>query len=160
MPKLPLPLPAEQPVAVIALRNKRAEIAGLIAMYEREVDRLRAELVHVDATMRLFDPATDPADIEPLRRFPRRTEYFARGEVTKRVYDALRDAPEVRAQDIADQAMRDKGMPGTDRAQRREFVNRFLNVMGDMKRRGKLAKIGRAPEVRFKLAPREADLGI
>jgi hypothetical protein len=160
MPKLPLPLPDNQPVAVNALRNKRAEIAGLIAMHEREVERLRAELVHVDATMRLFDPATDPADIEALRRFPRRTEYFARGEVTKRIYDALRDAPEVRAQDIADQAMRDKGMPETDRAQRREFVNRFLNVMGDMKRRGKLVKIGRAPEVRFKLAPREADLGV
>jgi hypothetical protein len=158
MPKLPLPLPDEQPVTVNALRNKRAEITGQIAMYEREIARLRAELVHVDATMRLFDPGTDPAAIEPLRRFPRRTEYFARGEVTRRIYDALRDAPEVRAQDIADQAMRDKGMPDTDRAQRCEFVNRFLNVMGDMKRRGKLVKIGRAPEVRFKLAPREANL--
>jgi hypothetical protein len=160
MSKLPLPLPDNQPVAVNALRNKRAEIAGMIAMYEREVDRLRAELVHVDATLRLFDPGTDPADIAALRRFPRRTEYFARGEVTKRVYDALRAAPEIRAQDIADQAMRDKGMPETDRAQRREFVNRFLNVMGDMKRRGKLVKIGRAPKVRFKIAPREADLGV
>jgi hypothetical protein len=158
MSKLPLPLPDEQPVAVNALRNKRAEIAGMIAMYEREVDRLRAELVHVDATMRLFDPGTDPAAIEPLRRFPRRTEYFARGEVTRRVYDALRDAPEVRAQDIADQAMRDKGLPDTDRAQRREFVNRVLNVMGDMKRRGKLVKIGRAPEVRFKLPLRDSEL--
>ena len=56
--------------------------------------------------------------------------------------------------------MRDKGLPETDRAQRREFVNRFLNVMGDMKRRGHLAKIGHGPGVRFKLAPREADLGI
>src|SRR5437016_1072425 len=125
MPKLPLPLPAEQPVAVNALRNKRAEITGQIAMYEREVARLRAELVHLDATLRLFDPGTDPAAIEPLRRFPRRTEYFARGEVTKRVYDALRDAPEIRAQDIADQAMLDKGMPDTDRAQHREFTYRF-----------------------------------
>lgn len=158
MPKLPLPLPDNQPVAVNALRNKRAEITGLIAMHEREVDRLRAELVHVDATMRLFDPGTDPDDIAALRRFPRRTEYFSRGEVTKRIYDALRDAPEVLAQDIADQAMRDKGLPETDRAQRREFVNRFLNVMGDMKRRGKLVKIGRAPGVRWEIAPTERNL--
>lgn len=153
-----LPLPDEQPIAVNALRTKRAQITGQIAMYEREIDRLRSELVHLDATMRLFDPATNPADIEPLQRFPRRTEYFARGEVTKRIYDALREAPEVRAQDIADQAMRDKGMPETDRAQRREFINRFLNVMGDMKRRGKLVKIGRAPTTRFKLAPKQPDL--
>ena len=160
MPKLPPPFPAKQPVAVNALCNKRAEITGLIAMHEREVDRLRAELVHVDATMRLFDPGTDPAAIEPLRRFPRRIKYFARGEVTKRVYDALRDAPEIRAQELADQAMRDKGMPETDRAQRREFVNRFLNVMGDMKRRGKLAKIGRRPGVRWRIAAREPGLGL
>jgi hypothetical protein len=53
MPKLPLP--EDQPVAVNALRNKRAEITGQIAMFEREVARLRAELVHVDATLRLFD---------------------------------------------------------------------------------------------------------
>src|SRR5579863_3078671 len=156
MPKLPLP--DEQPVAVNALRNKRAEITGQIAMYEREVDRLRAELVHVDATLRLFDPGTDPADIAALRRFPRRTEYFARGEVTRMVYDALRAAPEIRAQDLADQAMREKGLPETDRAQRREFVYRFLNVMGDMKRRGKLVKIGQGPGVRFALAPREPEL--
>ena len=153
-----LPLPDEQPVAVNALRNKRAAITGQIAMYERETERLRAELVHLDATLRLFDPATDPAVIEPLRRFPRRTEYFARGEVTRRIYDALRAAPEVRAQDLAEAAMLEKGLPDTDRAQRREFVNRFLNVMGDMKRRGKLVKIGRAPAVRFTLAPREAEL--
>jgi hypothetical protein len=155
-----LPLPDEQPVAVNALRTKRAEITGQIAMHEREVDRLRAELVHVDATLRLFDPGTDPADIGALRRFPRRTEYFARGEVTRMVYDALRAAPEIRAQDLADVAMRAKGLPDTDRAQRREFVNRFLNVMGDMKRRGNLVKIGNGPGVRFKLAPREADLGV
>jgi hypothetical protein len=158
MPKLPLPLPDSQPVAVNALRNKRAEITGMIAMHEREVDRLRAELVHVDATLRLFDPGTDPDDITALRRFPRRTEYFARGEVTKRVYDALRGTAEVRAQDLADQAMRDKGLPEADRAQRREFTYRFLNVMGDMKRRGNLIKIGHGPGVRFRIAPREADL--
>ena len=114
--------------------------------------------MHLDATLRLFDPGTDPADIAALRRFPRRTEYFARGEVTKRVYDALRITPEVRAQDIADQAMRDKGMPETDRAQHREFTYRFLNVMGDMKRRGKLVKIGKGPGVRWKIAPKEAEL--
>ena len=153
-----LPLPAEQPVAVNALRNKRTEIAGMIAMYEREVERLRAEPVHVDATLRLFDPGTEPATIGALRRFPRRTEYFARGEVTRMVYDALRAAPEIRAQDLADTVMRDKGLPETDRAPRREFVNRFLNVMGDMKRRGKLIKIGHGPGVRWQIGAREPEL--
>ncbi len=137
---------------------KRAELAGLIAMHERQVEQLRADLVHIDAALRLFDPSTDPADRGSRRRFPRRTEYFARGEVTRRVYDALREAPEVRAQDIAEQAMHDKGLPETDRVLRRDFVFRFLNVMHDMKRRGKLAKIGHGPGVRFKLAEKEPGL--
>jgi hypothetical protein len=75
------------------------------------------------------------------------------------VYDALRAAPEgIRAQDLADVAMREKGLPDTDRAQHREFTYRFLNVMGDMKRRGKLAKIGQGPGVRFALAEKEPGL--
>jgi hypothetical protein len=68
MPKLPLPLPDEQPVAVNALRNKRTAIAGEIEMHSREIDRLRRELIHLDATLRLFDPATDPQGIPALLR--------------------------------------------------------------------------------------------
>ena len=56
-----LPLPDEQPIAVNALRNMRSRIAGEIEMHSREIDRLRAELVHLDATMQLFDPETDRA---------------------------------------------------------------------------------------------------
>jgi hypothetical protein len=48
-----LPLPDEQPVAVNALRNKRAAIAGEIEMHSREIDRLRGELIHLDATLRV-----------------------------------------------------------------------------------------------------------
>src|SRR5215213_3202874 len=77
-----LPLPDEQPIAVSALRNMRSRIAGEIEMHSREIDRLRAELVHLDATMQLFDPETEPSDVPALRRYPRRTEWFARGEVT------------------------------------------------------------------------------
>jgi len=42
MPKLPLPLPDNQPVAVNALRTKRSQIAGEIEMHSREIDRLGA----------------------------------------------------------------------------------------------------------------------
>jgi hypothetical protein len=85
-----LPLPDEQPIAVKALRNRRSRSAGEVEMYSREIDRLRAELVHLDATMRLFHPETSPSDIPALRRYPRRTEWFARGEVTRLLYEAFR----------------------------------------------------------------------
>ena len=51
-----LPLPDEQPIAVNALRNMRSRIAGEIEMHSREIDRLRAELVHLDATMQCSTP--------------------------------------------------------------------------------------------------------
>ena len=69
-----LPLPDEQPITVSALRRLRAKIAGEIEMHSREVDRLRATLIHIDATLRLFDPETDPNDIRAMRRYPQRKE--------------------------------------------------------------------------------------
>ena len=96
-----LPLPDEQPIAVSALRNMRSKIAGEIEMHSREIDRLRSELVHLDATMQLFDPETDPSDVPALRRYPRRTEWFARGEVTQRIYETLREEAVIWPRDIA-----------------------------------------------------------
>ena len=39
-----------------ALRNKRAELAGTLIQLEQQLVRQRADLTHLDATMRLFDP--------------------------------------------------------------------------------------------------------
>lgn len=123
MPKLPLP--DEQPVAVNALRSKRAAILGDLAMHQATIDRLRAELIHVDAVLRLFDPDTNPEDIAGKRRFPRRTEYFGRGEVTRLIYDAVRDNGTVSASELAEAAATAKEIPETDRATRREIADRF-----------------------------------
>src|ERR1700686_4535810 len=131
MPKLPLPLPNEQPVAVNALRNKRAQIVGDIEYHQREIDRLPADLVHLDAALRLFDPDTDPDDIAPRRPLPRRSHYFGKAEQTRRVFDAIRNHGTVSAVEIAAQAMADKGIPETDRKMRREFVSRFTNTLHD-----------------------------
>ena len=48
---------AQSPV-VYALVDKRAEITGLIIDLERRTRQARADLVHVDATLHLFDPDT------------------------------------------------------------------------------------------------------
>src|SRR5437868_6522079 len=62
-----IPLPDKQPVAVNALRNLRAKIAGQIAMHEGEARQLRAELIHINAVLRLFDAETDPEGL-PIRK--------------------------------------------------------------------------------------------
>ena len=45
---------------VSALRDKRAEIAGAIIGLEKELSRRRTDLMHLDATLRLFAPGLEP----------------------------------------------------------------------------------------------------
>jgi hypothetical protein len=74
------------------LRCKRSELADAIAQLERQVDRQRADLGHIDATIRLFDPGIED---EASRSTPPRTHnnWFRPGECRRRIHDVLRDAP-------------------------------------------------------------------
>src|ERR1017187_6674883 len=76
---------------ISALRTKRAEVSGYIHDLEKKVRNLRASLAHIDATIRLFSPETDPNAIPPRRTY-RRSRYFSAGEITKRCHDILREA--------------------------------------------------------------------
>jgi len=153
-----LPLPDEQPVAVNALRNKRSALMGELAMHQQECDRIRSEIIHLDVVLRLFDPATDPGELPALRKRVHRTEWFARGEQTNMVYDALRDSGTVAATELARAAMTRKGIADHDRATYREFVSKFHNLLQHMDRRGQLEKIGEGQGARWKLAPIERNL--
>jgi hypothetical protein len=153
-----LPLPDEQPIAVNALRNMRARIAGEIEMHSREIDRLRSALIHLDATLLLFDPETNPEDIAPRKRNPKRLHYFGPGEQSRRVLEAVRDHGSTSARELALAAMADKGFPESDRQVRREFVSRFMKALHNQERRGTIERIGNGRGVRFKVAEREPDL--
>jgi len=74
-------------------------------MHQREIEKLRIELLHVDATPRMFDPNTPAGDTPAKRIWPRWTEYFAKGELARRVYDAIRENGSVPAGELACEAM-------------------------------------------------------
>lgn len=80
-----------EPHVVSALRAKRAEISGHVHDLERKLARHRASLANIDATIRLYAPELDPDSIPPKRTY-RRTRYFAKGELSRRVLDKLRNA--------------------------------------------------------------------
>jgi hypothetical protein len=157
MSAVKLPLPDEHPNTVNAPRNKRSEIVGDIEVHSREIERLRAELVHLDVVLRLFDPGTDPDDIAGRRR-RKCTEYFAKGELSKRVFDALRHNGTTSAQDLAASAMAEKQIPAGDRATRRAFACKFMSALHDLKRRDHVEKVEHGIGVRWKLAQTEPDL--
>lgn len=82
-----------EPHVVSALKAKRAELSGEIGVAEKHIAQLRADLVHLDATLRLFDPAAEPAAI-PAKRPYRRRHWFSDGELPRRILDTLRTSPE------------------------------------------------------------------
>lgn len=136
---------------ISGLREKRSAIAGKIIELRREADQLEADLFHIDAVLRLYD--VEPADIPAKGRVPKRSAYFGRNEITRRIYDALRTDGSVCAVAIAAQAMRDKGLdPDANPKQRTSFAQRFLTSLHDLRKNGTVERIGEGKGVRWRLA--------
>ena len=81
-----------EPHVVAALRDKRAELSGTIVDLEKRIGQHRADLLHVDAVLRLFAPDLEPAAIGP-KAVRRGNEWFRPGELARLVLDVLRTAP-------------------------------------------------------------------
>ena len=114
-----------EPHVIGALRNKRAELTGMLRQLEQQLVEQRANLAHVDATMRLFDPDIRPKDIRPKQ--PRtRNAWFRPGECLRLIYNELREATQpVTTRELAERIMRVKAIPVAD-DQRRERIQKTL----------------------------------
>ena len=95
-----------------ALIAKRAELAGEIEALAAQLTRKRADLVHLDATMRLIDSSFVPETIRPKRQKPPGPDLFGRKELPRLVLEALRgaDGP-LRSMEIARAVMARRGLP-------------------------------------------------
>ena len=140
----------QHPVAVAALSRKRAEIAGIIAELEKQLAEHRADLVHLDNALRLLNSPIVGESIRAIKPRPRNTGYFVHGELTRRIYEGLRDRRDgVTASELADKALADKGID--DPSIRATFVSRFLVRLGNMAPRGHVERIGGGQGVRWRL---------
>ena len=99
---------------VSALMAKRSEVAGAIADLERRAAQQRADLVHVDAVLRLYAPELQPDSI-PSRAVRRRNDWFKPGELVRMVLDILRVAPApMPTREIAAAVMTRRGLDPAD----------------------------------------------
>jgi hypothetical protein len=73
--------------ALSALTRKRATIASDIVQIERQLRHLKEALGHVDYTLKLLDPETDPEGI-PNKRPVRRVKLFRQGELGRMILGA------------------------------------------------------------------------
>ena len=140
-------------IVVKALLDKDAEIRGQIAVLEGQMAKHRAELAHVQATLRLFDPAQDVKRIRPKAAAAPRSTYFVMGEITRRCHDALREAGgPISAEDIAVKAMRDKGLDPADRAIRSDMIRRLLWALHRLATDGQIERVGHGLGARWTLS--------
>jgi len=142
-----------EPHVVTALRAKRAEISGHVADLERKLARHRANLANIDATIRLFAPTLDPDTIPPKRTY-RRTRYFAKGELSRRVLDILRNANKkpLATADIVCSIMTGKGFPLDEGALSSAVTDMALTVLRRLCKRGTVTKSGISRNVQWVLA--------
>jgi hypothetical protein len=140
-------------IIIGALIERVAEIRGQIAVLEGHITKQRAALGHVEATLRMFDPAYDGKRVRPKRAAPPRSTYFAMGEISKRCREALRDAAApISAEDIAVRAMQDKGLDLADRAIRSGMIRRLLWALDRLAKNGQAQRLGHGLGARWTLA--------
>lgn len=102
-------------IATSALSRKRAELAGLIEARADELDQLRADLVHLDAAIRIMCPDAEPELIRPKRPSRKGCDWFGRQELPRLVLGSLRRAEQpLSCVEIARVVMASKGIDAGD----------------------------------------------
>jgi hypothetical protein len=145
-----------------ALIRKRSQILSSITEVERQANQLCADLAHVDATLHMLDPDLEIETLPVRGPRPKRSKYFAHGEISRRCLEALRDAAGdgwLSGDDIAIKAMRDKKLdPERDRRLRTDFVRRILQTLDSLERRyGRVVKSGSGRGIKWRLAEHRTD---
>jgi hypothetical protein len=139
-----------EPHVVGALRRKRADLAGTVLQLEKKLTQERANLTHLDATMRLFDPHSRPEEIRP-KQSRQRSAWLRQGECLRLIYDQLHGASEpMTTRELTERIMQRKTMPATD-DRCRELVQK--TILGSLNRaKQTITRVESAGVVSWRLA--------
>lgn len=100
--------------ALSALLRKRAELTGEFEHHQAVARQKLIDIDNVDATIRMFDPDIDLADVKPKPLPPRHAAY--KGEVARIVLGTLRDAKRpCTTQELTMHVMAERGMNTADK---------------------------------------------
>lgn len=124
-----------EPQIVNTLRDKQAEIEGYIRETEKRLAQARADLAHVNSTIRLFETTRDNSTQFPV--YIKLTTLFRRGELTRLCEEALQAAPEGRltTREIAATIMAAKGWDAADKALCVSVARNVVHTLDEAARR-------------------------
>lgn len=142
-----------------ALIKKRAEIVGRIQAAQAEAARLVIELDHLDASIRIFDPAIDFADM-PVKPLPPPNAAF-RGEFQRSLLEMLRGTQRWQTtDDLTVRVMVQRRMNENDMPLRVVIRKRVGHALKRLQGKGVVAsrKAGRGALLAWKLTKPDANL--
>ena len=121
--------------ALDALKRKRAEMTGEIALCHARLHKLADDLEHLDCTLRLFAPDFVAESVLPKVFTPPKT-WSKRGEMSRAVLSILRVAKgPVTAREIASQIVAQRGLEG-DQGILNVMTRRVAGVLRDKRQAG------------------------
>jgi hypothetical protein len=128
---------------VSGLIAKRAELAGIIAELQRQLDQHRADLTHIDGVLRILASDLDPETIRPKRVY-RRNRCFGRNELSRLCLSVLRTAAGelLSTDDIAGRVIAAKGFDMADGILRVAVRGQVSSVVKRLHRNGTIENIG------------------
>jgi hypothetical protein len=98
----------------------------------------------------MFRPEFNEAGLPIPHRRPVKSPHIKHGEITERIYDALRAGGSVTDLEIAAAAMHEKGLDPDDPVIRADFVRRIRLQLAAMARSGKIERIMDGKVLRWK----------
>ena len=138
--------------AIMALRRKRARLAGEIEADERAIARKRETLATLDATIRLFDPGAN-TELIPSIRPTRRGLFFRNGEQMRLCVRALREAKQpLSARQVGVRALLAKGLPADNEKIVNSIRVQVRMALGRLEAKGIVRRIISQPDTWWELA--------
>lgn len=137
------------------LLRKRVEMAGQAEAMQAQLGALITDLTHIDATIRVFRPDIDLADL-PEKLAPAPFTGF-RGEIPRFLIDELRKAnAPLSTFDLADRIMAKRGMNTDDRVVLGLIRKRTGYALAKLRKQGKVTsgRAHRSAPLEWRLADR------
>lgn len=127
----------ENDPVIHGLLRRRSEIAGSIGHLEIQITSLRADLKHIDATLRIVGYVGDDAAL-PVRKACT-SGLFHRKELTRLVTAILRNSDGMQASEIAIAIASDKGWSTDEKPFQVALTDKVSRALSKLKIQGRAA---------------------